>query len=150
MRLRGIGQWAVGVGLLFPVALGAQAPAAPAEQLPAVTLPAELDRVLRDYERLWRAGDAAGLAAIFTADGFVPSRSGWRRGSAAISDQYANASGDLRLRAHDYAVSDSVGYIVGAYRYGDGPGGGKFVLALRRGAGGRWLIAADLDQSNRQ
>lgn len=26
---------------------------------------------------------------------------------------------------------------------------GKFVLALRRAAGGQWLIAADIDQSNR-
>jgi hypothetical protein len=45
-----------------------------------------------------------------------------------------------------------VGYIVGAYAYGDAPppDRGKFVLALRRARGGPWLIAADLDQSNRQ
>lgn len=40
-------------------------------QLPSVTLPAGLDRVLRDYERHWRAGNADSLAALFTADGFV-------------------------------------------------------------------------------
>ena len=27
--------------------------------------------------------------------------------------------------------------------------GGKFLLALRRGGDGRWLIAADLDNANR-
>ena len=36
-----------------------------------VALPPELARVLRDYERAWRAGDAAALAALFAEDGFV-------------------------------------------------------------------------------
>lgn len=134
--------------LAVPAALPAQAPPA-AAPLPAVTLPPELDRVLRDYERLWHGRDAAGLAAIFTSDGFVPSRTGWRRGTAAITEQYGNAGGELRLRAHAFATGDSVGYLIGAYQYGEGPGGGKFILALRRGTDGRWLIAADLDQSNR-
>ena len=42
-------------------------------RLPSVVLPAELDRVLRDYERGWRARDAAALAALFTEDGYVHS-----------------------------------------------------------------------------
>ncbi|MGH7562225.1 MAG: YybH family protein [Gemmatimonadales bacterium] len=119
---------------------------------PSITLPAELDRVLRDYERAWQAGDEVALVALFTADGFVPARQGWLRGSEAIRSNYASSQGPLRLRAHAYATADSVGYIVGAYAYGDSagpPDGGKFVLALRRGAGGKWLIAADLDQSTR-
>src|SRR3546814_2135777 len=40
-------------------------------EIPDVTLPPELDRVLRDYERAWRAGDAAALASLFTEDGFI-------------------------------------------------------------------------------
>jgi ketosteroid isomerase-like protein len=40
---------------------------------------------------------------------------------------------------------------VGAYRYGDAAQDtGKFVLALRRGPDGRWLIAADIDNSIRR
>ena len=133
---------------LAPASIVAQQ--VPADTLPSITLPAELERVLRDYERGWAAGDAAALAALFTEDGFVPSRNGWRRGTAAIREQYSGAGGSLRLRAHAYAVQDSVGYIIGAYRYGDGPGGGKFILALRCcGADGQWLIAADLDNANR-
>lgn len=123
----------------------AQTPAAP---LPLVTLPAELDRVLRDYERAWRAGDGAGLATLFTPDGFVPTRSGWLRGTSAIAQRYANASGPLRLGALGFATADTVGYIVGVFGYGTDPGAamtGKFVLALRRAPGGPWLIAADLD-----
>lgn len=133
--------------VLAPAAGAAQQAAA--DTLESMTLPPALDRVLRDYERAWEAGDAAALAALFTADGFVPSRHGWRRGQSAIREQYSGAGGPLRLRAHAYAVQDSVGYIIGAYGYDAGPGGGKFILALRRGADGRWLIAADLDNANR-
>lgn len=120
--------------------------------LRSIALPAELDRVLRDYERAWKAGDAAALATLFTADGFVPTGRGWVRGRDAIRATYANASGGLQLRALAFAVQDTVGYIVGAYGYGDSlpvADRGKFVLALRRARGGPWLIAADIDQSNR-
>lgn len=137
-------RWLAFAALLAPAALVAQVPVI----TPFADLPPELDRVLRDYERAWSQGDTEALAALFTADGFVPSRAGWRRGADAIRDQYGGASGPLQLRAHAWAVADTVGYIVGAYGYG-GPTGGKFLLALRRGADGRWLIAADLDNANR-
>lgn len=119
--------------------------------LPSITLPPALDRVLRDYERAWQAGDETTLASLFTADGFVPAGHGWVRGTDAIRARYANSGGHLRLRAHAFATADSVGYIVGAYGYGDedgAPDRGKFLLALRRSGDGTWLIAADLDNSN--
>ena len=127
--------------------------AAAYQALPSVTLPPELDRVLRDYERHWRAGDEAALAAIFTDDGFVPTGPGWVRGRESITAAYATSGGTLRLRALAFAVDQTAGYIIGAYRYGEadsGPDNGKFVLALRRSGSGPWQIAADLDQSNRQ
>lgn len=123
-----------------------------AQDLPSLTLPPALDRVLRDYERAWKAADAAALAALFTEDGFVPTGQGWVRGRDAIRATYARAGGGLQLRALAFAVQDTVGYIVGAYGYGDTaptPDRGKFVLALRRQRGGPWLIAADIDNSNR-
>ena len=59
----------------------AQTPnAPPPASLPSIVLPDELDRVLRDYERAWRAGDENALAALFTEDGFVPTGQGWVRG----------------------------------------------------------------------
>lgn len=132
----------------LPVVAGAQAPPAP---LPSIALPPALDRVLRDYERGWRAGDEKALAALFTDDGFVPTGGGWVRGRDGIRRTYENQQGDLQLRALAYAVGDTVGYIVGAYGYGPASSEdkGKFVLALRKGANGQWLIAADIDQSNR-
>ena len=54
----------------------------------------------------------------------------------------------LRLRALAYASADSIGYIIGAYGYGDAPGDqGKFTLTLRR-VGGKWLIASDMDNGS--
>jgi ketosteroid isomerase-like protein len=37
----------------------------------SITLPPSLARVLTDYERSWKAGDATALAQLFTEDGFV-------------------------------------------------------------------------------
>ena len=121
-------------------------------EVPSVNLPPELDRVLRDYERHWRAGDGAALSALFTEDGFIQRGGPWIRGRDAIRTNYSQmASGNLRLRAVGFAAADTVGYIIGAYRYGDATSdGGKFVLALKRVPRGEWKIAADLDAANRR
>jgi len=119
-------------------------------RLPSVTLPPDLDRVLRDYERAWGARDAAGLAALFASDGFVM-RPGSPpvRGREAIERAYAGSGGPLHLRALAYAAADSVAYIIGAFAGSDAQrDAGKFILPLRRGPGGRWLIAADMDNGN--
>lgn len=129
----------------------AQVPAqSAAAQAPApIPLPPAFDRVLREYEAAWRDGDGARLASLFTDDGFaVQSGSPIRRGRAAIAAGITKPGGALQLTAYAYSSSGTVGYIVGGYRYPDSTGpGGRFVLALQSGADGRWLIAADLDNS---
>ena len=125
----------------LPCAISAQA-------LPSISLPAELDRVLRDYERHWQTGDAVKLSQLFHPDGFaLPSGQPHARGRAAIAQAYGKPDGALRLRAVAYHVEGSVGYVIGAYTYGDAGTAdvGKFVLAVRKGADGTWLIAADMD-----
>lgn len=116
---------------------------------PAISLPPAFDRVLRDYEAAWRDGDGPRMAALFTEDGFaVQSGSPVRHGRAAIAAGLTKPGGPLQLTAHAYSSSGHVGYIVGSYRYPTTVGaGGRFVLALRSDADGRWLIAADLDNS---
>jgi hypothetical protein len=136
--------------LAAPAAM-AQAPSAPGPELPSVALPADLDRVLRDYERAWKAGDAPALAALFSSDGFILQNGRAPvRGRAAIARAYAGqAGGALRLRALGYATADTVGFIVGAYGYGDTPGDmGKYTLTLRRPRGGAWEIFSDMDNGN--
>lgn len=129
----------------------AQTPQAPADtQTPAaISLPPPFDRVLRDYEAAWRDGDGKRLAALFTDDGFAAQNgSPLRRGHAAIAGGLTKPGGTLQLTAYAYASSGNVGHIVGGYRYPTTVGaGGRFVLALQSGPDGRWLIAADLDNS---
>jgi ketosteroid isomerase-like protein len=138
------------VALLIAVPCFAQA--ASSNELPSIQLPNDLDRVLRDYEKAWRAKDAAALAQLFTEDGFVLSNGKPAvRGRAAIQAAYADGGGPLFLRAYAYSVDGTVGYIIGGYSgASEGAAEGKFVLALRRNDKGRWLIAADMDNTNRR
>lgn len=123
-----------------------------AARLPTITLPAELDRVLRDYEAAWRARDATALAALFTEDAFLlqPGRPPIRGRSALEARYRGQGGGPLRLRPLAYSVEGATGFIIGAYGYGDDPAdGGKFTLTLKRGPGGRWLIFSDMDNGSR-
>lgn len=130
---------------------GVQTPQPPPDTQtpPVISLPPAFDRVLRDYEAAWRDGDGPRLAALFTEDGFaVQSGSPIRRGRAAVAGGLTKPGGTLQLTAYAYSSSGNVGYIVGGYRYPTTVGaGGRFVLALRSDPDGRWLIAADLDNS---
>ena len=127
------------------------APDAPAA-LPSVEPPPAIARVLRDYEAAWRARDAKALAALFAEDGFVLTPgSPPVRGRAAIEKAYTGAGGPLELRALAYAAEGPIAYIVGGFARQRGePDAGKFTLTLRRGAGGKWLIFSDMDNSNRR
>ena len=118
---------------------------------PSVDLPPELERVLRDYEQAWKGNDGEALAALFTDKGYVPTNKGWVMGFEAIRNKYKQTGGDLRLRAIDFGYGEEVGFIVGAYGYGENAASvdqGNFVLALRKTPKGKWLIVADLDKQN--
>lgn len=108
-----------------PIAAQAATPTT-ATTVPSVSLPPELDRVLRAYEREWGARSPAGLAQRFTEDGFVL-QSGHPpvRGRAGIARAFERSGGALAL-----------------------PDIGKFILLVRRERGGSWRIAADMDNGN--
>ncbi len=136
---------------LAPDLRGQQTSVAP-PPFPTVTLPAELARVLRDYERAWRASDVDGLIALFTSDGVVmqPGRPAARGPEGLASVYRGQGGGALRLRPFAFGAADTVAYILGAYGYGEGTNeDGKFTLTLRRVRGGKWLIASDMDNGNR-
>lgn len=92
------------------------APGVEATELPSVPLPADLARVLTDYEAAWRRKDAYALAVLFAEDGFVLS-SGVAavRGRAAIERHYTGQGGPLALRAFAYSTEGPVGYILGGF-----------------------------------
>jgi hypothetical protein len=125
--------------------LAQRAPSVP----PSVQLPPELDRVLRDYETRFRIGGDT-LAALFSEDGFVlPNGRPPVHGRPAIAAFYSRAGGPLSLRAIAYATSGTVGWILGAYRFGTMTEDlGKFTLTLRRAESGRWMIYSDMDNPN--
>jgi uncharacterized protein (TIGR02246 family) len=150
MRWRGVGAVAVGLILVAVGAVGLQAQEAQGPPIqPSVELPPELERVLRDYETGWSTGDAEGLAGLFVEEGLIVRGGTWIRGRDAIQRAYQGAGGPLRLRAVEFAADGDVGFIVGAYGYGDElrtPDRGLFTLTLKR-EGGRWLIVSDMDRS---
>jgi ketosteroid isomerase-like protein len=120
--------------------------------VPTVALPAELARVLTDYESAWQKRDTAALVRLFADDGFVlPNGHEPVRGRAAIEAFYKGQGGPLALRAIAYGMDGSVGYILGGFatRAGE-PDSGKFTLTLRKGADGKWLIVSDMDSPNSQ
>lgn len=142
--------------VVFPTVSASQAANAsvappPIAEQPSVALPTELERVLRDYERAWRSGDVHALVALFSTDGFLlqPGRAP-ARGREALAGIYTGqGGGDLRLRAIAFAMADTVGYIIGGYRYGDATSDvGKFTLTLRRTRGDPWLIFSDMDNGS--
>ena len=121
-----------------------------APPLPAIVLPKDLDRVLREYERASAARDTNALAALFTPDGFLLAPGAPPiRGQPALGPPLASRAGALRLVPIAYAAADSVGYIIGTFgSEQSAAAGGKFVLALRRSGAGPWRIAADIDNPN--
>ena len=138
--------------LLLTAAL-AFVPASAAPPLPqpaaSVELPAELARVLTDYETAWGAKDFKALAALFTEDGFVLMNGSQAvRGRDAIEKAYTGMGGPLSLRAFAHATQGDVGWIIGGYtgKKGD-PDIGKYTLTLRK-VSGKWLIVSDMDNSN--
>jgi ketosteroid isomerase-like protein len=119
-------------------------------QLPSVSLPPELARVLTDYENLWLHRDSAALARLFTEDGLLLSNENpMIRGRVAIERFYSGPGAPLSLRAVAFATEGDVGYIIGAFSDRAGvPDRGKFTLTLRRDASGQWLIMSDMDNNN--
>jgi uncharacterized protein len=121
-----------------------------AAALPSVTLPPELDRILREYESAWGARSPEALARLFTDDGFVlqPGHPPVR-GRDDITRAYQGSGGALALRALAYATAGDVGYIIGAYAAAAGkPDDGKFILLIRKARGGAWKVVADMDNGS--
>jgi len=139
----------VALSLAVLLALTVHGQDAAVQQQPSINLPAELDRVLRDYENGWMKGDGKALASLFTIDGYVMQPNSHPvKGREAIEKAYQGGGGPLALRAFAFGMDGGVAYILGGFasKQGD-PDRGKFTLTLRR-VEGKWLIASDMDSGN--
>ena len=114
------------------------------DPLPFVTLPADLDRVLREFERAWPARDnKIALSELFTDDGIFRYADDWVRGRPAIRMMLVGEATPLRMRAQEFEADDLLGHVAGAYgEYRDATWVdlGRYVLALRRTKGAPWRI----------
>jgi uncharacterized protein (TIGR02246 family) len=121
---------------------------------PSVDLPKDLDLVLRNYEKAWRAKDATALAALFAEDGFaLGDGAPFARGRSEIEKAYAGSGNDLYLRAVAFHQEGNLAVVIGAFTQGsaENPDRGKFVLTLRRAkAGADWKIWSDMDNGVRR
>ena len=83
---------------------------------PSIALPADLARVLRDYEAAWSTMDTTSLARLFAEDGFVLSHGHEPvRGRAAIEAFYRGQGGPQSLRPLAFGAEGQVGYIIGGF-----------------------------------
>jgi ketosteroid isomerase-like protein len=101
-----------------------------------MTFADEAQRVFDAMVVAYRAGDAAGCAALFTAD-------------AILLSPYAHAArGRAAIEAlHHEWTSDGgsegdLGWCLAAYSEGDGSGDGTSLRVLERQPDGRWLISS--------
>ncbi len=114
---------------------------------PAVELPADLTRLLRDREKGWN--DKAALTALYTEDSLVlESREPiWIRGR----DEVATHLSTLYARPYSvtpvaYGTEGSTGHVAGYFTRGEGDAArhfGNFLWSLKKGADGVWRIAAE-------
>lgn len=120
-----------------------------AQEVDTVSLPADLQLVLDNYEKYWQTHDAHGLASLFTEDGFIL-RPGHPpvRGRNNIAKAYEGSGGGLHLVAYDYQQEGNSGFIIGGYSGNPStPPSGKFTLTLKK-VDGKWLIHSDMDNGN--
>jgi predicted TIM-barrel fold metal-dependent hydrolase len=101
------------------------------------------------YARLLGAGDAVGLAGLFTDDGMLLDlgRHAWSRGPIGIRFLYSGASGGYRYRPTAFTRGDSMAHVAGAVAVGsvEAPRDiAQFLMVLRQGPEGRWRIAAEM------
>ncbi|HEX8247719.1 MAG TPA: amidohydrolase family protein [Pyrinomonadaceae bacterium] len=115
--------------------------------LPAIELPEDLKRLLKDREQLVKEKNPAVLAAIYTEDALVLDAAApiWLSGERAISF-VAHSLGSYPLIPQGYKIEGSAGYIVGTYTEGEGTAlehVSNFSLFIRKGADGKWRIAGE-------
>jgi uncharacterized protein (TIGR02246 family) len=119
-----------------------------------------LARLQTEWAAAANAKDSARLAALYSENGvLMPSNAPMAKGRPAIQavwkgmmDQNAR---DIVLATVDRAITGDIGYEAGTYTFKMGAAGapvasdkGKYLLTVRRGADGKWLIQNDIFNSD--
>lgn len=113
-------------------------------ELPPVTLPPELDRLLRDREKV---SGAPPVGDVFTEDAIILQfqEGRWWKGHERINRFINNLSPGLKFIPRGYAADGSSGYIAGGVRVDASEADNlNFLLGIRKRADGRWQIASEM------
>lgn len=120
--------------------------ASAAAKLPAVKLPEDLGRLVREREGRWN--NSEGLAELFDEGAALFNGRRWLSGSKTVADFLADGfTGPYRLDPVGYRVDGSAGEVAGYMVEGDGTDVhfGFFHLALDKGADGAWRIKSETE-----
>jgi len=123
----------------------------------------QIARTRAAYQAAWRAGDAAGIANLYTQDAQVlypnqPLVSGHDAIQEYFGDLFAEfPGGEIELTSAEVVVLGQWAFDRGAYHWKGTPktGGapledtGKYLVVLQRQADGTWRVARDADNSDR-
>ena len=113
--------------------------------LPAASLPPELQRLLRDRERI---SGSDSIGDVYTADAQIldvsEAEDHWMRGEEALRNMVAAYTPDSRFVANTYRVDGTTGFIAGVVRSeGSSNDDMNFTFGVQRGPDGRWRIAVE-------
>jgi predicted TIM-barrel fold metal-dependent hydrolase len=113
--------------------------------LPAVSLPPELDRLLREREQISGTRD---LRGVYTDDAQIldvsEAEDHWMRGADAIRYMIGAYAPDTRFVPNVYHVDASAGYVSGVVRSGSSTDDEMyFTFGVRKAPDGRWQIAVE-------
>jgi len=112
-----------------------------------------------DVRQRWvaaaNAKDAAGLAALYTEDAvLMPTNMASVKGRTAIQSSWKSmldqGAHDVALTKTGGAMASDWGYEVGTYSamFGSSPDKGKYMLSLKKGKDGKWMIHEDIFNSD--
>jgi ketosteroid isomerase-like protein len=149
------------VSMLAVVAVSACAPAGGARSDSASTA-ADVQAIgkVRDaYAAAFKAGDVAGISAMYTSDGLTqPNNQPTGTGAAGITASYTGFFGHYNVVSFTLTpvkteASGNLGYDIGTYTFVATPkpngdtlkAEGRYVVLLRKGADGTWKAIADMD-----
>lgn len=144
--------------LVLTVACAKPAEAPKASAMDAAAMKDSIQAREREWSAAFKAGDAAGIANLYTEDGATVQPAGdWSRGRAAIAEGMKKQLDTVNVTARediteevipagDYLVEFGHYSFTGTTKKGNKPvsGAGRYMVLWRKDADGQWRLHRDL------
>jgi uncharacterized protein (TIGR02246 family) len=144
---------------MFSIVIGAGCTSSTPQ--PTTTDTAPIDDVRNRYVAAYNAGDAAGVAALFAEDAVsMPDHAPALMGRAAIENSmkqtFAQNTVNITVTPGETEITGDIAHEHGTFSVTVTPkaGGnamtetGKYLVILKRGSDGTWLVHHDIDNTN--